>query len=114
MTSVVDELVDKLTAAKSGSRELLDDALLSSLKSELRGNSDSTSTQAAAVAVVTRLRSSDSRTRVRALLLCDWLFQRSRSFRDVLVPALPVRFYPWFSLPMSASDTLALRTRRKW
>lgn len=87
MSDDVAQTIIQLTPPKIG--EALDAVLLATLKSSLRAGSVET-TQAATAAVVSRLRVADSRTRVRALVLCDWLFVRSRGVRDSLVPLLPV------------------------
>ena len=88
MSDDVAKIIIELTPPKHG--EVLDPELLVLLKTALRPGSAET-THAATAAVVSRLRFADSRTRLRTLLLCNWLFLRSRGVRELLVPLLPVR-----------------------
>jgi hypothetical protein len=84
MSLDVEQHVTQLTPAAGG--EALDAALLATLKGALRGNDDAC--RAASAVVLVRLHYGDSRVRVKALLACDWLMQRSRACRDAVVPRI--------------------------
>ena len=84
MSVDAEQVVAQLTPPAGG--EALDAALLATLKGALRGNDDAC--RAAAAAVLRRLHVADSRVRVKALLLFDWLLQRSRACRDAFVPSI--------------------------
>jgi hypothetical protein len=102
MSEDVAQTIIELTPPKHG--EDLDPELLGLLKAALRPGSAET-THAATAAVVSRLRFADSRTRLRALLLCNWLFLRSRGVRELLVPLLPVRVSRVLRLALHADSS---------
>ena len=91
-------IVTALTAAVA--HERLEAATLRALASAVR--SDDAALRAAFAALFTRLRASDARSRVRAVLLADYLFVRSKLFRELLSSRLPVR---WRSLLCSPALT---------
>jgi hypothetical protein len=98
------ELVTALTTAADG--EALDCELLARLKAAVRSNDEEL--REAFGALLQRLHGDDSRSRLRALALADWLFTRSKLFRALLAPALPVRH----RLPLSNSALVAQRSLR--
>jgi len=83
----VDALVSALTPASPG--ETLHPALLLELCTAVRAEESELRLSFAALRA--RLRHSDSRTRLRALLLFNHLFRRARLFRELACSWLPVR-----------------------